>query len=101
MVVGTASIVAPQLWRLLGMDRASLREPLVLLSLSTFLLVVAAGVLHPESAVQGVATRTDYWQTLWLLLGLLAMALIGYSLPRVWQRIQSRSLASRERKQEQ
>lgn len=101
MVVGTASIVAPQLWRLLGMDRASLREPLVLLSLASFLLVVAAGVLHPDSAVQGVATHTDYWQTLWLLLGLLAMALIGYSLPRVWQRIQSCSLARRERKQEQ
>lgn len=86
-IVAALSIMAPYLWQVLGLQRGSLREPMVLLSLCTFVFVVAAGVLHPDSAVRNVSTSTDWWQTLWLLLIVLCGATAGYLVPRLWQRI--------------
>ncbi|WIM91902.1 hypothetical protein [Porphyromonas gingivalis] len=84
LIVAALSITAPYLWRALGLKREVLREPLVLLSLCTFVFVIAAGVLHPDSAVRTAGITTDWWQALYLFLIVLAGASIGYFAPRLW-----------------
>lgn len=83
-IVGTISITAPYLWKMIGLTRENLREPLVLLSLCTFVFVVAAGVLHPDSAVRTPTSDTDWMQTLYLFLIVIAGATIGYLGPLLW-----------------
>lgn len=93
-------LFAPQLVNLfLDVKHRSLLSQLsVLISLLAFLLVVGAGVLHPESRIAGSYSTSFDWQSLVaLLVVLLSGALLGFLLTAFRsKRSRSKNLSNKE-----
>ena len=77
-VVALLTLAAPYLLRAIGMGDELLRELAILLSLLLFFVVVAAGVLHPDSAVRGTGADVDWLMVVYLILFVLSMGVVGY-----------------------
>lgn len=86
IVVGI-TLLAPKIGQLLTLSLETSRELSLLLSLALFLIVVAAGALHPDSQVRGMGGSVDWAQVGLLLLFVFVGALLGFVGRRVYPSI--------------
>ncbi len=78
LVVSIISLFAPQLCRFLTLQEETCKELSILLSLSLFLIIVAAGAIHPDSQVQGQGENINWLEVALLLGAVFIMSLLGY-----------------------